>query len=347
MGVFTTSKRRRLLDEESRRRPQQPAHPHGGGGEELQDADDEPPDLISRLPDDLLRDVLKLLPTTDGGRTQVLSRRWRPLWRSSAAPLNLEVRVSSFSDQRRVDGALAANTGPAHRLSLTWNTYSDGFPVIDGWLRSPTLDGLRDLEIRYHGPDTRYARAGCSHTPLPLPVLRFSTTLRVLCVFCDWCRIDIVVPAAEPAAGAGEQHLIFPHLEQLTLKGVNIDENTLHGILAGSPVLQSLMLHYNIGYSRLRIRSSTLRSLGMTDGHKDREGRVEEVVVEDAPALERIIPDGLMYHLKISVLNAPKLKILGYLYNHDASPKDLQTRVFKVAADTYKLQPRHFHILFM
>ncbi|OEL38300.1 hypothetical protein BAE44_0000684 [Dichanthelium oligosanthes] len=305
MGVLTAgSKRRRWLEEQSRRqhgavKEEEPRRQPGAVKEE---------DLISRIPDDVLGDIISLLPTNDGGRTQALSHRWRPLWR--AAPLNLEARVVTFKDKERVAAALAAHRGPARRCALTWDAYYDGFPTLDGWLRSPTLDGLHEFELHYHAPDREFARRYdyararrydyARATPLLLPVLRFSPTLRVLCVSRDWCRFDI------PAAGAG----LFLHLEQLTLKGVNIAESTLHAILAGCPVLQSLVLHYNIGYRRLRISSSTLRCLGVTDGHKDREGRFEEVVVEDAPVLERIIPDGLMYDLKIRVVHAPKLKIL-------------------------------------
>lgn len=68
-------------------------------------------------------------------------------------------------------------------------------------------------------------------------------------------------------------------------------------------------MHGNGGYDNLRISSPTLQSLGVSGAH-DFKG---EVIVEDAPLLERFFQDGLVYRHKIRVIHTPKLKMLGYL----------------------------------
>ncbi|KAF8669967.1 hypothetical protein HU200_051151 [Digitaria exilis] len=189
-------------------------------------------DHISRLPDDILGAIITLLTLNDGARTQILSPRWRPLWRS--VPLDLEAKT--FADTEAI--LTSHRGGPCRRLSLTWREYFSGFPkAAADVLRLPNLDDcLQEFDL-------------------------------LCCSRSKGIRLEF--PAAATELG-------FPHLEQLTLKGVVVPESTLHGIL--------LVLHCNTGfrYNHLRISSRTLRSLGISGGDQG------EVVIEDAPLLERL-----------------------------------------------------------
>uniref|UniRef100_A0A0D9Y0A4 Uncharacterized protein n=1 Tax=Leersia perrieri TaxID=77586 RepID=A0A0D9Y0A4_9ORYZ len=120
----------------------------------------------------------------------------------------------------------------------------------------------------------------------------------------------------------------FPKLKQLTLSNVIIADSTLHGLLSQCPVLESLVLAGNRGCRLLRISSLTLRSIGVSNScFKD--GMLEEVIIEDAPLLERLTPHTMRDGgFVIRVIQAPKLKTLGYL-SHRISILELGTMVFQ------------------
>ena len=86
-------------------------------------------DLISSLPDDMLRVIISLLPIKYGARTIVLSRRWRPLWKSS--PLDL------------ID---------THELCHGYRKSLDAFSKILGSHLGPTK-GLRMGKFHSNGKD--------------------------------------------------------------------------------------------------------------------------------------------------------------------------------------------------
>ncbi|KAM0858372.1 hypothetical protein ACQ4PT_047871 [Festuca glaucescens] len=109
--------------------------------------------LISRLPDDVLGAIISFLPTKDGARTQVLSRRWRPLWRSSA-PLNLvaDGNLDMGDSQKRIaviSKILSDHPGPTRCFLHRGIFLPTSLGQIDGWLRSESLANLQDLELTY------------------------------------------------------------------------------------------------------------------------------------------------------------------------------------------------------
>ncbi|XP_021308221.1 putative F-box/LRR-repeat protein At3g18150 [Sorghum bicolor] len=269
MGMVTRAKKRRLEEE------------------------DLLADRISSLPDGVLADIVSLLPTKDGARTQLLSSRWRHLWRS--APLNLDLQ-SDFvgilaSDLSRV---LSAHPGPGRRFAMP-RRYSMDYPTtatLDVWLRSPAIDSL----------------------PLPSPsvVHRFSSTLCVARFF----GCSFTIPGGNDDASTLQLQL--PLLKQLTFSQVSIPESCLHAFLAGCPVLESLALLHSSGFPRLRIASSSIRSIGVHPRYYVHRGSIQQLIIEDAPCLERLLYFGGI-EISISVMSAPRLAIFGNLL--DGFPK--------------------------
>ncbi|CAN6165835.1 unnamed protein product [Urochloa humidicola] len=288
MGVSARAQAKRKRSQQQSGSEEPPPRADGAG--------DSDPDLISSLPDGVLGDIISLLPTADGARTQAISRRWRPLWRS--APLNLATRGGGGSvDEAAVSRILAAHGGPARRFAVS-NLSLAG---LDGWLRSPALDGLQELDVSY-------SAAASPKPAMPPSALRFSSTLRVAYLGC--CRFP------DDAVAADQVH--FPNLQHLTFRLVIVSEQSLHAMLAGCPSLNSLVLKYSYGFRRLRINSRSLNCLVMHySDHPDRieEIMLQELILENNPCLERLIHGGPYGDcgMRVSIISAPKLKMLGRL----------------------------------
>ncbi|KAM0825009.1 hypothetical protein ACQ4PT_069849 [Festuca glaucescens] len=163
---------------------------------------------LTRLPDEILGNIVSHLPTNDGARTAAISRRWRHLWR--LAPLNLDDSHIPGHDPDQiislVPKLLSEHLLPVRRLKLHR-------PFDDAWLTFPALDNLQEIDVWI-----------CQGRWRPLPVLQFALTLRVAslgsCIFLQ---------GASPSC--------FPHLRKLVLSLVEISSDALQGVLAGCPVL--------------------------------------------------------------------------------------------------------------
>jgi len=261
--------------------------------------DDEDPDLISLLPDCILTTILSLLPLPAAGRTQILSHRWRRLWPS--APLHLldsHLPVPASSLSAAVSRILASHRGSAVRFHLLIARPSTS--DFDSWLRSLAAKNLQELVLR--PPSDEALR-------LPPSFLSFRT-LRT--AELTNCRL--------PEDGAGGGEVYFPHLSELTLRLASVPSSAaLHGLLVGCPALASLSLDRVFGCRTLRVRSWSLRSLTVSVSLTRRRvqewgaAELEHLVVEDAPALERLLAHDINWGPSINVVRAPRLQMLGYL----------------------------------
>lgn len=147
--------------------------------------------------------------------------------------------------------------------------------------------------------------------PLPLPpsALRFAPTLHAASIGgCDFPEISA---------------LIFPELKRLKLYDVCISEADLRRLLAGCIVLEALELSdiHRFSFSSVQIVSPTLRSIRVSAIWPFRlngglQQAFQELVIEDAPCLERLTQVGPLGPNKIKINAAPKLTLLGYLFGN-------------------------------
>ncbi|CAD6270259.1 unnamed protein product [Miscanthus lutarioriparius] len=270
----------------------------GAGGEE-----EDWVDRISCLPDAILGEVISLLPTKDAARTQILATRWRHLWRS--APLNLD-GGDLLVTINVVSRILSAHRGPGRRFRFPAQHLQDHPATVDAWLRSPALDSLQEIDC--------FATDGLKLPPPPASTFRFSSSLCVATFSHCHLSDDIT------------QSLQFPRLKKLALQRVIISEDSLHSIIAASPVLEGLLLCRIFGCRCVRINSASLTSIGVSAVYDGTMTILEEFIVEDAPCLKRIL-----YHrsprtgtgLRVSVISAPNLETLGCLSYADGGSSRL------------------------
>ncbi|XP_014757729.2 putative FBD-associated F-box protein At3g50710, partial [Brachypodium distachyon] len=260
-------------------------------------------DRISDLPDGILGDIVSLLPTAEGARTQILKRRWRHIWRCSA-PLNLDCctlvargggREAEDELVGLIPSILSSHQGTGRRFHVPSSRHSDRAATIEAWLQSAALDNLQELDL------------WCTHTylydyvPLPPAVFRFSATVRVVTIANCNLRDSAV------------QGLQFPQLKQLGFKDIIIMEDSLHHMIAACPDLECLMIERSLGFACVRINSLSLRSIGVSTDHPHpHELQFVELVIDNAPCLKRLLHLEMCYHLDmhITVISAPKLETL-------------------------------------
>ena len=115
------------------------------------------------------------------------------------------------------------------------------------------------------------------------------------------------------------QMLRLPLLKKLALVVVDLSEATLHSIIHSCcPALERLLLVFGIEIRIrcLNIKSPHLKSIGICF-------KGQQLIIEDAPSLERLLLHNCYTPSEIIVVSAPKLETLGVIRDPFNNHKEL------------------------
>ncbi|XP_071741366.1 F-box/FBD/LRR-repeat protein At1g13570-like [Rutidosis leptorrhynchoides] len=117
---------------------------HGSSLKRLNSASE---DRISRMPDDVLTDIMDHLPIEDAVRTSILSRNWRYKWHS-LTQLRLNLGKHSCCIERNISTILLSLNGPVTNFDLCVKHYYVSDVVdISSWVLFLSRKGIKKLTI--------------------------------------------------------------------------------------------------------------------------------------------------------------------------------------------------------
>ncbi|XP_058198255.1 putative F-box protein At1g49610 [Rhododendron vialii] len=212
-------------------------------------------DRISECPDSVLVHILSLLSTVDAVKTQVLSKRWRFLW-TFLPSLRFRSYMSEDSDDEDfvaemnnefvafVDKTLSSSNGKLKKLEVEFEYERRLASNVDWWTRFAAIIGVEELrlQLRPLGIEVH------DNERYELPQLLYGNSWFKELHF-SWCR---VIPKGNVA---------WYFLKKLSIGDVKLSNDVIERILAGSPVLETLELHFCEGFSRLAVTNSCLKKL--------------------------------------------------------------------------------------
>ncbi|CAM0946451.1 unnamed protein product [Alopecurus aequalis] len=237
-------------------------------------------DRVSRLPDDLLRRVVSLLPAKDGARTTVLSSRWRHLWRSTPLVLVDTHLLPGGDADCRPGRAGAASRAVTDAVSAALEAHPGPFPFAS-------------LTCNFMVHADRHLLARCC------------ASLRRLFLGA-WVFPDTATVPRDAA---------FPNLRELVLGCVIMEDKHLEFVLAVSPVLETLAVVGSWTPLHARLASHSLRCAQFCLSILEEVAVVDAPSLERLFLWKNWGERGRVSRLStiVKIGHAPKLLILGYL----------------------------------
>ncbi|VAI55186.1 unnamed protein product [Triticum turgidum subsp. durum] len=233
----------------------------------------------------------------------VLSTRWRCVWAATPllvddAHLRAADGLCEFRAVRAVSRRVAAHPGPVVAARVTRLSFDQQEYALQQLIANLAARNIQDLIL--------FNRPWPLDLPLPDDILSCASLTRLYIGLWRWRFPDTT--ANSPA---------FPNLQELGLFHTIIKDTEVDALLAHCPKLK--ILSFAMAYSFpscLRIRSRSLRIV------VEWLCSFDEVIVEDAPCLERLFFESFADRSPVKIVHAPRLEVLGFL--------DLQLHVLEI-----------------
>ncbi|XP_044964239.1 putative FBD-associated F-box protein At5g56700 [Hordeum vulgare subsp. vulgare] len=261
-------------------------------------------DRISLLRDELLREIVCRLPVKDGARTSVLASRWRRVWLSTPqvlADAHLRPKGCSLTPTpadspaiiAAVSSILEAHTGAIPTVHLTCSPANAYQVQLARCLQLLATKGVQELVL--------VNRPWPLDVPLPPALFGITSLVRIYIGLWRFPDVARLPPRTS-----------FPHLRELGICSVVMEDGDIDFVVAMSPILETLNIHGCNKGLRLRLVSQSLRCVQICSSV------LEDIAVVKAPRLERLILEGFRSNAgglctRVRIGDAPKLHALGIL----------------------------------
>ncbi|KAM5580791.1 F-box/LRR-repeat protein [Rosa sericea] len=225
-----------------------------------------PNQTLNDLPDEILIQILTLIPTLEAIHNSLVSRQWRSLW--SRLPLldfsyhlfpvneSEPLPVTSHRFAEFVDRALILRpNSPIKTFRLSFIFYHYYTSHVDSWVRSAvTRFRARELDLDFFIDKEYHLRSEEDRAPRDKYDFPFSV-LRNGCVeSLRLTRVDLALPASMATVGMSSVRSIF-------LEDVDLTDQMWERLILGCPNLEDLELQNGGVDQNLRICSKSLKKL--------------------------------------------------------------------------------------